>query len=35
MLYANIEDLVFPWDLIALGSIYSFMMVIEENNYIK
>jgi len=41
--YANIEDLVSPWDLIALGSIYSqkkcieesFTMVIEANNYIK
>ena len=40
---ANIEDLVSPWDLIALGSIYSrkksieesFMMVIEVNDYIK
>jgi len=39
MLCANIEDLVSPWDLIALGSIYSwkkcieesFMMVIEES----
>ena len=39
----NIEDLVSPWDLIALGSIYSrkkcieesFMMVIEANDYIK
>jgi len=43
VLYANIEDLVSPWDLIALGSIYSqkkcieesFTMVIEANNYIK
>ena len=43
LLCANIEDLVSPWDLIALGSIYcqkkcieeSFMMVIEANNYIK
>jgi len=41
--YANIEDLVSPWDLIASGSIYSwkkhikesFMMVIEANNYVK
>ena len=41
--YANIEDLVSPWDLIALGSIYSrkkrieesFMMVIEVNDYVK
>jgi len=41
--YANIKDLVSPWDLIASGSIYgqkkhieeSFMMVIEANNYIK
>jgi len=40
---ANIEDLVSPWDLIALGSIYSrkkrieesFMMVIEVNDYVK
>jgi len=40
---ANIEDLVSPWDLIALGSIYSrkkrieesFTMVIEANDYIK
>ena len=39
----NIEDLVSPWDLIALGSIYgrkkrieeSFTMVIEANNYVK
>jgi len=43
LLYANIKDLVSPWDLIASGSIYgqkkhieeSFMMVIEANNYIK
>ena len=43
MLYTNIKDLVSPWDLIALESIYSwnkcieesFMMVIETNNYIK
>jgi len=43
MLYANIEDLVSPWDLIALGSIYnqkqcieeSFTIVIEANNYIR
>ena len=43
MSYANIEDLVSPWDLIALGSVYnqkkrieeSFMMVIEANDYIK
>jgi len=41
--YANIKDLVSPWDLIASGSIYgqkkhieeSFMIVIEANNYIK
>jgi len=41
--YANIEDLVSPWDLIVLGSVYnqkkrieeSFMMVIEANDYIK
>ena len=40
---ANIEDLVSPWDLIALGSIYSrkkrieesFTMVVEANDYIK
>ena len=40
---ANIEDLVSPWDLISLGSIYSlkmrieesFTMVIEANDYIK
>jgi len=39
----NIEDLVSPWDLIALCSIYSqkkrieesFMMVVEEHDYIK
>ena len=43
MLCTNIEDLVSPWDLIALGSIYdqkkcikeSFTMVIEANNYVK
>jgi len=43
ILYTNIEDLVFPWDLIASGSIYdqkkyieeSFTMVIEANDYIK
>ena len=43
MLYTNIEDPVSPWDLIALGSIYSqkkrieesFMMVIKVNDYIK
>ena len=43
MLCTNIEDLVSPWDLIALGSIHSqkkyieesFMMVIEVNNYVK
>ena len=43
MLCTNIEDLVSPWDLIALVSIYSrkkrieesFMMVIEANDYIK
>jgi len=43
VLCANIEDLVSPWDLIALGSIYSqkkcieesFMMVIEANDYVK
>jgi len=40
---ANIEDLVSPWDLIALGSIYSrkkrieesFTMVVEANDYVK
>jgi len=39
----NIEDLVSPWDLIALDSIYtqkkcieeSFMLVIQANNYVK
>ena len=39
----NIEDLVSPWDLIVLRSIYSqkkhieesFTMIIEANNYIK
>ena len=43
LLHANIEDLVSLWDLITLGSIYSwkkrieesFMMVIEANSYIK
>ena len=43
MLYTNIEDLVFLWDLIASGSIYSqkkcikesFTMVIEANDYVK
>ena len=43
ILCTNIEDLVSPWDLIALGSIYSqkkcieekFMIVIEVNDYIK
>jgi len=43
MSYANIEDLVSLWDLIASGSIYSqkkhieesFMMVIEANDYVK
>jgi len=43
VLCTNIEDLVSPWDLIASGSIYSqkkhieesFMMVIEENDYVK
>jgi len=41
--YANIEDLVSPWDLIASGSIYSqkkqieesFMIVVEANDYVK
>ena len=43
ILCANIEDLVFLWDLITSGSIYSqkkcieerFTMVIEANNYVK
>ena len=43
MSYTNIEDLVSPWDLIALGFIYSwkkhieesFMMVIEANDHVK
>ena len=43
VLCTNIEDLVSPWDLIALESIYSqkksieesFMIVVEANNYIK
>ena len=43
MLCTNIEDLVSPWDLIVLGSIYnqkkcieeSFILVVEANNYIK
>ena len=43
LLCTNIEDLVSPWDLIASGFIYSqkkcieesFMMVIEENDYVK
>ena len=43
LLYANIGDLVSPWDLIASESIYSrkkhieesFTMVIEANDYIK
>jgi len=43
MSYANIEDLVSPWDLIASRSIYgqkkcieeSFTMVIEANDYVK
>ena len=43
MLCINIEDLVSPWDLIALRSIYSrkkrieesFTMVVEANDYIK
>jgi len=41
--YANIEDLVSPWDLIAFGSIYSqkrcieesFTIVVEVNDYVK
>jgi len=41
--YANIEDLVSPWDLIALDSIHSqkkhieesFIMVVEANDYVK
>ena len=43
VLCTNIEDLVSPWDLIALGFIYSqkkhieesFMIVAEENDYVK
>jgi len=43
VLCTNIEDLVSPWDLITLGSIYSqkkrieesFMMVVEANDYVK
>jgi len=43
VLYANIEDLVSPWDLIASGSIYgqekhikeSFTMVVEANDYVE
>ena len=43
MSYANIEDLVSLWDLIASGSIFSrkkcieesFMMVAEVNDYVK
>jgi len=43
LLYANIGDLVSPWDLIASESIYSrkkhieesFTMVIEANDYVK
>ena len=43
VLCTNIEDLVSPWDLITLGSIYnqkkrieeSFMMVNKANNYVK
>jgi len=43
VLYANIEDLVSLWDLIAWESVYnqkkhieeSFMMVIEANDYVK
>jgi len=43
LLCANIEDLVSPWDLIALKYIYSqkkcieesFTMVIEANDYVK
>ena len=39
----NIEDLVFLWDLIFSGSIYSrkkrieesFTMVVEANDYVK
>ena len=39
----NIEDLVSPWNIIALGSICSwkkhieesFTMIIEANNYVK
>ena len=32
MSYTNIEDLVSPWDLIALGSIYSQKKHIEERD---
>ena len=43
MLCTNIKNLVSPWDLIALGSIYSqkkhieesFTMVVEVNDYVK
>jgi len=43
ILYANIKNLVFLWDLITLGSIYSqkkhikesFIIDIEANNYVK
>ena len=43
MSYTNIEDLVSPWDLITLGSIYSqkkhieesFTVVVKANNYVK
>ena len=43
MSYTNIKDLVSPWDLITLGSIYSrkksieesFTMVVEANDYVK
>ena len=43
MLYANIKDLVSPWDLIVLEFICSqkkhieesFTMVIEANDYVK
>jgi len=43
MSYTNIEDLVSPWDLTVLGSIYSqkkhikesFIMAIEANDYVK
>ena len=43
MSYTNTKDLLFPWDLITLGSIYSwkkrieesFTMVVKANDYVK